>query len=65
MSTGVASSSLRTRLLRPVLAGVALLWLLAAVLAWADTRRELDDLLDGRFAPENRMLLAAEVTRVG
>ena len=25
----------------------------------------MDDLLDGRFAPENRMLLAAEVTRDG
>jgi two-component system sensor histidine kinase QseC len=57
----VASSSLRTRLLRRVLAGVSLLWLLAAVLAWADTRRELDDLLDGHLAQSAALLVALQL----
>ncbi len=61
MTTAVAASSLRTRLLRRVLAGVSLLWLLAAVLAWADTRRELDDLLDGHLAQSAALLVALQL----
>lgn len=56
-----AASSLRSRLLRRVLTGVTLLWMLAAVLAWADTRRELDDLLDGHLAQSAALLVALQM----
>lgn len=65
MTATVARSSLRTRLLRRVLAGVSLLWLLAAVLAWADTRRELDELLDGHLAQSAALLIALQLQEGG
>lgn len=54
-------SSLRARLLGRVLAGVSMLWMLAAVLAWVDTRRELDDLLDGHLAQSAALLIALQL----
>ena len=54
-------SSLRARLLGRVLAGVTMLWMLAAVLAWVDTRRELDSLLDGHLAQSAALLIALQL----
>jgi two-component system sensor histidine kinase QseC len=65
VSAGGGRSSLRTRLLRRVLTGVSLLWMLAAVLAWADTRRELDELLDGHLAQSAALLIALQLETSG
>jgi len=61
VSGGVRRSSLRARLLGRVLAGVTMLWMLAAVLAWVDTRRELDSLLDGHLAQSAALLIALQL----
>ncbi len=55
-----SSRSLQGRLLKMVLALVALVWLSAAALTWYDAQHELDELLDGHLAQAASLLLELE-----
>ena len=50
--------SIRRRLLIGLLSATALLWLLALVITYLDTRHELDELLDAHLAQSASLLLA-------
>ncbi|MFO1456732.1 MAG: sensor histidine kinase N-terminal domain-containing protein [Steroidobacteraceae bacterium] len=50
--------SLRSLLLRSILAVTTLAWLAAAVATWVDTSREVDTLLDAHLAQSARLLIA-------
>lgn len=50
-------ASLQGQLIRPVLAVVSLIWLVAAGAVWFDARHELDELLDARLAQAASLLL--------
>lgn len=51
------AASLQARLLVWLLGLVTLVWLLATVLTWYDTRHELDELLDGHLAQAAALLV--------
>jgi len=50
--------SIRRRLLISLLGATAVLWMLALVITWLDTRHELDELLDAHLAQSASLLLA-------
>jgi two-component system, OmpR family, sensor histidine kinase QseC len=52
--------SLQARLLAALLAGVAAVWLGAAVLTWYDVRHELDELLDAHLAQAAALLVVQQ-----
>lgn len=52
--------SLQARLLVPVLAATAIVWLAAALWVWRDARHELDELLDGHLAQAAALLVAQQ-----
>ena len=56
--------SLQGRLLSLVLGLVAVVWVIAAVLTWADARHELDELLDAHLAQAAALLVAREAADI-
>lgn len=60
-----APRSLQARLLLPVLAVVAAVWVLAAAFTLLDARHELDELLDGHLAQAAALLVVQQVSDLG
>lgn len=57
-------ASLQARLLVPVLAATAAVWLAAALWVWRDASHELDELLDGHLAQAAALLVAQQAGEI-